>query len=464
MREDKFDEKVRELLNEAQQSYDVSSWSKLSDRMDHDESFSTEEDIFPNIKDKLENHKAPLSEEHWTSLKSDLDYIEERRERLYIVKALEAAIVLLLVYTYFNYQQLNTKVDMDISYIQQVEEESEDPQLISATVSLDETSIIAKSISHNQIRRLVEPAPASIYAVSDPSHEVANSMISRVEKVVNNSMSNRVSQLADAQSVDLSTSITKIDKLTLGEFAIERITPSTPFFTTATPSVKEGQSQTNGWRLGLPFSMDVNFINTDIDLGYLSNQIESGLIGNSFGISMAYRKGDLEIESGIRYSQKTFVPGKLTTFSRRGDDFLKSQLDHMIIKQLQIPLLAKIYAAPYKKSTLYGVAGIAFNTILQNEYVIRTTKQPNAREAEAPNAKVVKRLSDLPKGILESGGTFKENIYITGVLGFGVQSFITDRVSWYIQPQYQHSFTSEINQVVSKVNSLSVEGGFQFSF
>ena len=72
-------------------------------------------------------------------------------------------------------------------------------------------------------------------------------------------------------------------------------------------------------------------------------------------------------------------------------------------------------------------------------------------------------LKNLPLGLAE-GGTFEENLYVSGIIGFGVQSYLKNGVYWYIQPQYQHSFNTEINQLVSKINALSVEGGIKFGF
>ena len=453
MQGDRFDDKIRELLNKAHEDYDNASWDALSDRLDQEDSkTSVDEEYIPVVKQKLDNHRIEVPEEHWTSLKSDLDYIEERRERLYIIKALEAAIVLLLVYTYFNYQWHTSKVDMDLAYIEQVHMENADPQLIEATVSLVQGSdpVTVDRVQLDDIQKRIN-------GVNSLPLLPRNTQVISSSANVDLGIQNMPDALLYSQGY-----IELIDVIAIKEFETSRPFPTTPEITPLMEKFEKDQP-TDGWSFGMPVAFDVNFINTSINLGYLSNQIESGLGGSTLGIAVAYRKGKYEIETGLRYSEKTFVPGLLTNYTKSGvNSFLESQLDHMVIKQIQIPLLGKIYAAPYKNATLYGVAGISLTTIMDNQYAIRRTNQSKARLANAPITDVVD-LKNLPRGFAH-GGPASENIYLTGVVGFGVQSYMTNGLSWYLQPQYQHSFKSEINQLVSKINTLSLEAGIKFAF
>ncbi len=453
MQGDRFDDKIRELLNGVHEDYDNASWDALSERMDREEIPAPHEETFiPVVKQKLHNHRVTVPEEHWTSLKSDLDYIQERRERLYIIKALEAAIVLLLVYTYFNYQGFSTEVDMDLSYIEQVQEDNSKPQMIEASISLNqETS--DQDFVEVKLNQVILHSESSIIKL--PFSTLAQAASTREKKFIHSVPNPSIEVIPSTTLALLSTA--EIGNLSTGR-SLPAVPERAPFV-----AYKEVDISQEGWSIGLPFSYDVNFINTDINIGYLSNQIKTGLAGRSFGVSVAYRMNKYEIESGLRYSEKTFVPGQLTNYAKSGvNSFLESQLDHMVIKQLSIPIFGKIYASPYKKATLYGVAGISINTIIDNVYAIRRTNQIKARLENAPTTDVVD-LKNLPRG-LAHGGSFEQNIYMTGVVGFGVQSYLTNGVNWYIQPLYQHSFKSEINQLVDRINTLSIEAGIKFSF
>jgi len=136
MREDRLEEKIKKLLNDSQEDYDMSSWDKLSKRLDdHPELLdSTQDDFIPIIKDKLDRQRASVPEEHWSMMNSELDDIQDRKRRLYIVKFLEAAIILLLVFTYFHYTWYGTDVEMDMAYIEDIKATSEDPSLVHAAL------------------------------------------------------------------------------------------------------------------------------------------------------------------------------------------------------------------------------------------------------------------------------------------------------------------------------------------
>ena len=460
MRDDRLDEKIKKLLNSTQEEYDTSSWDKLSQRLDSESELpeSSGEEFIPIIKEKLENQRASVPEEHWSMMSSELDYIEERRRRLYIVKFLEAAIILLLVFTYFHYTWYGPVVEMDMAYIEDIKATSEDPSNVHAALGFSDVQREKElTIGLEAIKASVRPsgiAPTTIEGI-----ELSIDLTHTASSIAERHGSTSTLSAQDPRD-DLPAAATyAVSSLDISPLEVK---PDLPYIVmTETKGSKVYTDQ--GWSIGLPISYDVNFINTDLNLGYLSNQIESGLGGRSYGLSLGYRRKNIELESGLRYSEKTFVPGKLTSYTKTSEvSFLENRLDNMAIKQLEIPLLFKFYAAPVRNTSLYGVLGFGFNAILHNQYQINRTIQPKARLAGAPTSDLV-NLQELPQGIIR-GGSLKDNLFVTGVIGFGIQSSLTPEVNWYLQPQYQHSFTGKINQIVDRVNTLSIEGGVKFLF
>lgn len=461
MRNDRLDDKIRELLNSTQEDYDTSSWDKLSQRLDNDSdlSESSAEDFIPIIKEKLENQKASVPEEHWSMMSSELDYIEERRRRLYIVKFLEAAIILLLVFTYFHYTWYGPVVEMDMAYIEDIKTTSEDPSKVNAMLGFSDIQrekelAIGLDKTVTRVRPLIIP-PTNIEAL-DLQVELYRSTVSLSEQL---GSAHTVLLSGDSFDDDLTSAATSVMSLDITPLDVD---PDMPYIVMAeTEDTKVYTDQ--GWSIGIPISYDVNFINTDLNLGYLSNQIESGLGGRSYGISLGYRLKNIEVESGLRYSEKTFVPGRLTSYTKTSEvSFLENRLDNMVIKQVEVPLLFKFYAAPVRNTSLYGMLGVGVNAIVHNQYQINRTIQTKARLSTAPTSDIV-NLQELPQGLIR-GGSLKDNLFVTGVIGFGIQSALTPEVNWYLQPQYQHSFTGQINQIVDRVNTLSIEGGVKFLF
>ena len=454
MPEDRFDDKIRELLNDAHEEYDNSSWEALRTRLEEQDSsaqIENEEAFIPSIKETLESQKAEVNESHWETLKAELERIQDRRERLYVIKILEAAVVLLLILTYFNYKWHSKDIQIDTNYLASAYEVSELPELHSADL------FVANNIENNQTIGIIRLENAVRPLISDVSLIQSLGFQEQLKKI-----DHTIDQSADFSVVD-QNNLARLSSLPIHSLEKEIATAKLPSIVIPNESVESQPDEIREWTFGIPFSYDVNFINTDINLGFLSHQIRSGLGGASVGLSMGYRMKFIELESGIRYSKKDFRPGLLTNYSRAGSNsYLESQLDKMEIHQFQIPLLAKLYAAPTKRNSFYGVFGFAINAITANTYDITRTVQPKAILESSPLTQVID-LKKLPQGIAQGGSLFR-NLYITSVIGFGVQSDIGNGVTWYFQPQYQHSFTSEINELVTQINALNIEGGLRFAF
>lgn len=465
MHEDRFDDKIRELLNGAHEDYDSTSWDDLSQKMDlQSEEVSSEDPggFIPIVKEKLGEQRAEVQEEHWETLKTELDYIQERRERLYIVKALEAAIVLLLVFTYFNFKWHSKDIQVNQEYFAEIQESIQNPETISADLVLAANQGLTSSPNSLYSSNSVSVDPVA----SIPAMRYSSIVLNPVKLDFSNSLLTMGKDAVSGIQKNNSTENAFLSKLPIEAFSTDIPKLKVPSLTVIEDLIPDNsQNQISGWTVGIPFSYDVNFVNTDINLGYLSNQIKSGLAGRSIGLTLGYRKHNIEIETGIEYSEKRFVPGQLTNYSESGrNSSIESQLGNMVMHQFQVPLLAKIYASPNRKSSLYAVAGFAVNAITTNSYNIsrRIVQSTKVRLEESPLAKIID-FQKLPQGLAQ-GGNLSDNIYMTTILGFGIQSHISNEVYWYFQPQYQHSFTSDINELVTKINSLNIEAGIRFSF
>ena len=102
------------------------------------------------------------------------------------------------------------------------------------------------------------------------------------------------------------------------------------------------------------------------------------------------------------------------------------------------------------------------NTILDYDFTVEKTVQPSTR-VRPTDFNAIVDLTDLPAGFSE-GGSFRYNTNFTGVIGFGVESSIADKISYYVQPQYQHQFGGELNNYVSRIGTISVETGVKLKF
>lgn len=460
MREDRLDEEIKRLLQDISEDYDESSWDKLSQRLDSEDLGSDETDFTDHVKRKIDNHTIETSEEHWELFSKELDQLEKRKNRVYIIKMLEVAILLLLVMTYLNYTQFRSKVELDVNYISKVQDASDN--IITAQASLAfplssaENDIVVASIIKKRTF-----SPLSSLPVLDLMTGMRASHDQEIFDLIEEHISLQAAALQDELHSSPILADEEINKLPI---SYDLPTPDIAYYL---PEVSSEDSEvfedfTKGWSVSVPLSYDVDFMNTNLDLGYLSQQIQSGLAGKSIGALISYRKGFIEAYSGLVYSRKSFVPGRLTNYTKLDNiNSLREQLDHMVLHQVQIPLYAKIYAMPAdQKVSIFALAGFSGNGIIHNEYHINQSIESNESVQKTPNVDLV-NLQRLPSGLLQ-GGDWRRNVYLSGMFGLGVETRINPELDIYIQPMYRHALTGNLTRLVNQVHTLSIEAGITY--
>jgi len=463
MREDRIDEEIRRLLQEATEDYDESSWEKLSQRIDAEDLSTTDDAEFDDqVKYKLERHTIPPSEEHWQVFNEELDRLEQRRRRVYVIKVLEATIFLLLVMTFLNYTQFRSKVDINNDYISQVQKESADINAAQASLAqpIAPKTLSDLASSGDVQNRLAQRGSESVRVWLAEDHETKRVAFLPMKSISALSSGNhQIRKVLEELLLEANQSYAVVPSLDIGELSVSRDLPS---LASLPVEEVEKENNTDGWSFSLPISYDVNIINTQLDLDYLSHQIESGLAGQSFGARVGYRKGAVEIGSGILYSKKAFVPGRLTSFSKASNvSFLRNQLREMYIRQMEIPLHAKVFMAPpQNKASLYVLGGVSTNFIIHNQYLIDRTPTESGSLSKAPNVDLID-LQNLPRAIVQ-GGSLADNVYLTGMIGLGVEARVSEKIRWYIQPTYRHALTGQLNPLVDRISTLSVEAGVTY--
>jgi len=466
MKDDNFDAEIKKILQDFEGHDDSSSsWSRMSDRLDEELS-ATESDIQDfdeRVRSQMENYTIPVSEDDWLKLKHELNLAEERKEKIIISKVIEIATILLLIITISKYKTLTTPVDMDPMFMATLQEEHPRTNL------LPEKEIHAISNKEYVFEKLKTDALVN----SSSSKEIYEPISKATSPVVQNTLTSGTLNFSEQRvgptlRKDIllinptEVVIQKIESLPLQRFSTPIELPQAPFFDILYALDRKSNSIRDGWSVGVPISTDINFINSSFNVNYLRTQLNNNLSGKTIGLSASYRKGILEIETGVRYSSKRFAPGLISYTPASSKSFLLDELDEAKIKQLQIPLIAKIYVQANRKLNVYAMTGISTNIILDMDYTISKSIQANARPSALPHVDALD-LKNLPIGVAQ-GGDLNDNLYMTALVGFGIQYHMTNSVGIYLQPQYQHTLTKNINDVASKINSLNLEAGLKYKF
>ncbi|MFT6810544.1 MAG: opacity protein-like surface antigen, partial [Saprospiraceae bacterium] len=435
------------------------SWSQMSDRLDKELSQSDDdiEEFDQNIRTQFKNYSIPVSDKDWIKLKNDLNIAEARKEKIIISKAIEIATILLLIITISKYKTLTTvPVDLNPTFFATLIEDD-----TNAEIPLEQEIIISSTQEyvHNVLNQKGTTFGNSIFGNTNRTnkassrYDISKYAITQKFQLTQRSLSPIANSLI---------SINQIHPLPIRPFKTRIEMPDTPIIDVLLSLDSETNSIKDGWTMGIPISSDINFINSNFNVSYLRTQLNNDLSGKSIGLTASYRKGALEIETGARYSAKRFAPGLVSYTPASNKSFLLDELDEAKIKQLQIPLIAKVYASPNRNISFYGMAGIAVNVILDMDYTISKSIQANARPSSLPHVDALD-LKNLPEGFMQ-GGDINDNLYMTALVGFGVQYHLSNKIGMYLQPQYQHTLTKNINDVSSKINSLNLEAGLKYKF
>ncbi len=443
----KFDKDIKKKLEGFLEDYDDTSWERMASMLDDADLIPEAEDLEPIVKNKLSDHKQEFVPEHWHLLEEELDYIEARRQRLYVLKLAEAAILLLLLFTYWNYQRFHGTYDVQINkaYVEVVsgldfsDEDINDIAVAQSSVDFDGTPAVFDRLEDKTSKLKVSHVP---YLPEIPE-AATNTSLTRHEETLSN--------------------LAVITKKPL-DFAVERPQIIGNDNEPADEVVLKNLRPRSGWWVGVPVSYDLNVINTGFNFDYLTSHVNQGITGQSVGISVSFLYNNFEIESGVKYSDKTYAPGSIANYTKSSkNSFLESQLNAAHIRQIQIPVSVKLHAFNPGKSNLYVTAGVGFNAILDLDYSIRKTIQPSARVFTHDVSKAIIDLRKLPDGFAE-GGLFRDNMYATAIIGLGFQTMLRDDAIFYFQPQYQYQFTNRLNTLLNTVHTLNIESGIRFKF
>lgn len=182
-------------------------------------------------------------------------------------------------------------------------------------------------------------------------------------------------------------------------------------------------------------------------------------LGYGGGILFSAERGRWELGTGLIYAAKPYNPRQIVKYQGSLDKgYTAASFNQVALDIINIPFHARYNFFLHKRSRLYAVVGGSLQVAASASYFITTTSsgplKPEMRDALFDNTS---------GGILE-GGSLKENGYITGNLGLGVEHFMSDRWSVFAQPTYQHSlghFSDGFGPSRDRINTLSLWMGIR---
>ncbi len=431
--------------------------------------------------DHLKDMQPAYNHEHWEMMSARLDEEYAYRRKVFVTKLFEAAIVLLLVWTAFNYfpnkksttsplpiassgtdtnsNQNNTNDPTDLNEQSLLENEfvasfektipsynkdnqkkiaedvvNEIPVIIVESNSINENpfaSIPTPPISDNKISETPFLNNANSISLLDHKKQKANSLPLEKTLALNEDeilKEKLIVQISPLPS--LMNSFLEMDEFTTNHFSLDQI-------------IRKKKLRTHEVFFSMYGSSDINFVDSDF---YNNNTREWDVYqryrsGYGGGFALGFQLKRFLIETGISYNAVSYQQREeariIGSFAR---GYVEETWDDAELSMVQVPLNIQYSFLIKSKWRMYSLTGVSINMALQNNFNFQLEDQENtASRSISVNESEIASEALLYKGILEGGG-LRENSYLTVNLGFGVERKFTYRWSLFLQPVYRRHF------------------------
>ncbi|NRB48578.1 MAG: hypothetical protein HRU41_12955 [Saprospiraceae bacterium] len=504
-----FDEFICGRMQDVEAEGQPKGWDLLADRLSKEErgTAAADEKLMEAVVfEKMSQMEAPFEPAHWNKLETRLN--EEYRfvNKIIRYKSLELSLFLLLIALFVNYYPQNTnlkdkKVPLGTPAIASDIEIKETTTSISNSTGQDiATSESSKRASkteglqsgdtptlHIADHTSAKPSTGGQVAPQDitaarPIAAASTSTLNEAASELDQPNTNTFSLLASLQKPSLLTQelnallpqhqspltpksmiqrpISEVnldeDKAGLDLNLWAALTPVpgldiSPYtddlnaIAEITPSPRE-----RFVRFGVQASSDFNRVITPPTfVNGKRHELDRYALGYSGGITFSWGNKKWEMESGLIYSSKKYLPLPLSEIDYSLTNGISGeQLKSFEYDMVSIPLNFRHHFIPNGKWRFYYTAGVSMHTVMQADYFVKSPTRPqpvgppsNFGAPIPPNNNDTKagvEKSAFTKGLLQGGG-FEQNTFFTANLGIGLERYISHRTSLFAQPQYQHT-------------------------
>lgn len=509
---DLFDELMREKLNSIQPGGNPEHWELLNQRLDEgaleDElgySVPDSKPVDEAIFEKLHQYSAPYNPSHWDKMAGLLDEVFAWPTQILRYKATELALMLLLFLFLWQFtfttgvdpiyqdapvadlsieqEKQGKPVDSEASVMpssrvegikKQQEASVEQPDLSAGTTEAQAATQTATAAEPNPLdsgpSAAIATSPASTGNESPVAKKARESLI--VPKLPVQPAGQLSYTNTDLPRLAVEFSITAPEREAFSSFTpVETVAPglldkrekALPDELSAHPAKRKAVL-----RLGMFGSGEYNHILVQSsNEKSKSEQLDRFSIGYGSGLSVGVDMGRWELETGAIYAAREFPVGVIYIDGSIADGLFANELKAAELNILNVPLHFRYNFILKREWRVYALAGGALQMAFQANYFTVSSPEltyqpvnpgmprPTPGRGQEPS---VIRIKEESIGLLE-GGAFNDNAYLTGNIGFGVERYINDSWSLYVQPTYQHSlyyFREGLGPNRDRINSLSI--------
>lgn len=447
----------------------------------------------------LKNIQPAYNHKHWEMMSARLDEEYAYRRKVFVTKLFEAAIVLLLVWTAFNYfpnkksisapiaakptqdfnsESSNNSANQVLPEDQSSNFQSTIPAVSAVESELSEENKVNKvpplitnnsSLNFNDISTPVPPISEGKITAS-PTLEHSNALLSFLENERNQRKSLPIGKTLAFDNDELLKEklIIQISPLpSLVSSFIDINDLSTDHYFSLAQIIKKKKLRTHEIFFSMYGSADLNFVNSDFysDEKRAWDVYQTSMYGYGGGFALGFQLKRFLIETGVSYNFISYRQREEASIIGTFDRYVEEQWEDAELNMVHVPLNIQYSFLVKRKWKMYSLTGVSINMALQNNFNFQLedadpdlTPETLSRSLPVNESEIVNE-SLLYKGILEGGG-LKENSYLTANIGLGIERKFTYRWSLFLQPVYRHHFLIDgIGPNEDRIHSGSIRFG-----
>lgn len=454
MNKREFDENIRKLLSDFEDDLDPKSWDSFEKKL------SFEEEMDQLIKESLDSYEEPFNEEHWELFTQE---VARRQIRTTVKRTAEFIIILLLLLTTQNliqYSSGHKNTAREKVFIAKLGNSI--PQLYNTIEDVAVEKSFRLLSSTYQEDAMMEDEVLNLLMAARSQDEYLKVLQSIDRPSFSGAITSAELQIESPAYVLIKPSFAKeevvtIDQKSIASLLIDNISPITDGLEYI---VDYNAGAGKGLWISVVSGAEVNFINSPFDLNLVKSPLQSQSGSLSLGFAVSQDIGRFELQTGMIYSEKQYSPSRIRKFIPSiNQRYLEARLKKLEFEQVQVPFLVHFHSPRVFGMSIYGSVGVGMSIITHSFYDIKTEVRSFTGAPTIDPASEQLNLRDLPRGVLD-GGKLSDNVYASGIIGFGLEKRFASRYAINISANYQHSISRDINPIINRTQQI----GFGVAF
>ncbi|HNM25033.1 MAG TPA: hypothetical protein PKL15_06365, partial [Saprospiraceae bacterium] len=431
MKEQEFDQLLKDKLGQLEEPFQPSAWAAFESRLNAslvEEQPAAVDAVDKAVFHKLDQLEAPYQPAHWNMLSERLMAIRRLRTRLWLAKSAEAVFLLLLIGNLYRHLSVpqgplpapKPRFNGPVAALEESRHsrnarhgEAAAPQHSAATNEHPTMALVGDFLPGDLLRSVQSVAEQSVPALpSQPDAAPAS--------VSNQLLTASVAPLAFLNSV-------------LAPFNWQNTAHELPAGSRIA-AVKPHKQR----------FYFASYLGTDQNQVYVDGQSRQ-FSGFNSGLAVGYRKGKWGVEAGFSYAQKSYEPKKKVEIYAGNitSGYLGSYLSSVDADLITVPVKVTRQVAKFGKTSVHAVAGATTNIAARKAYRYKTVEYPGSLPSgQGPNTVGSQpQLRQTGSGVLENG-KLSDNVYASADLGLRIERPVSSRFTVFVEPVYRQSLSS----------------------